>query len=454
MKRTIFGLLAFFAVEIVCAQAKLPIVAVNTFDTVGSVSSDEVAVVTELFMSLIDEGKKVNVVDRNSFDKIVQQLNFQITDWSDNDKVAQLGQALNVEYIIRGQIMKMGNAMYLSATMLDVNTTAIIASAREQLGGFDELFATLPKLSRQLLNGLPEPNSAQVKLPIVAVTTFDTVGSVSSDEVAVVTELFMSLIVEGKKVNVVDRNSFDKISQQMNFQITDWSDNDKVAQLGQALNVEYIIRGQIMKMGNAMYLSSTMLDVNTTAIIVSAREQLGGFDELFTTLPKLSRQLLNGLPEPNYLVGKWRTSDSKCILEFKADRTIIVERYDYEYNLNSGARSDGPVGEGTASGQGSYSTAYPASGGSITINLHLTGPADMTRFFGQDVSFENYKDGLHEYYSQFAWNNSTKNSFRLYYKYHYYSWKNDQQAGLPTYRYRYDYGTDYSRNYKEFIRIQ
>jgi TolB-like protein len=287
---------------------------------------------------------------------------------------------------------------------------------------------------------------AQAKLPTVAVNTFDTVGSVSSDEAAVVTELFMSLIVEGKKVNVVDRNSFDKIVQQMNFQITDWSDNDKVAQLGQALNAEYIIRGQIMKMGNAMYLSATMLDVNTTAIIASAREQLGGFDELFATLPKLSRQILNGLPEPNYLVGKWRTSNSKCILEFKADRTIIVERYDYEYDLRND-RGQGAVGKGTASGEGFYSTDSPASGGYITINLHLTGPADITNF-GQDVSFEKIEN-----YSWFTWRDSSKNSFGLYYAYRSNSTGHmtaSSNTALPIKRYR----DGYSRGYNEFFRIQ
>jgi len=282
----------------------------------------------------------------------------------------------------------------------------------------------------------------QAKLPTAAVATFDTVGSVSPDEAAVVTELFMSQIVQGGKINVVDRNNFDKIIQQMRFQASDWSDSNKIAQLGRALNAEYIIRGQIMKMGNTIYISSSMIDVNTTVTIASTREQLSSFDELFSKLPNITEQILDKLPEQNWLVGRWQTSDGNCVLEFKADRTIVVERYVFSWDFGS---SD--EGKGVARGTGFYSTNFPASGGGITINLSLTGASGLDKF-GSDVSI--YL-GDSDWNGYFRWKDNSKNSFKIQ-RVKYDRWGGDKYsdwAGLLKNKSKLNYEL-----YSEFFRIK
>jgi TolB-like protein len=287
----------------------------------------------------------------------------------------------------------------------------------------------------------------QARLPTAAVATFDTVGAVTPDEAAVVTELFMSEIVKGGKINVVDRNNFDKIVQQMRFQLSDWSDNNKIAQLGRALNAEYIIRGQVMKMGNTIYITSSMFDVNTTSTIASAREQLNSFDVLFTTLPKLSQQILDKLPEQNWLVGRWqaKSDDRICIIEFKADRTIVIERYDYEYDKSSYERPNDLKGKGSARGTGFYSTDKPNSGGSLTINISLTGSLDLDNF-GRNIEFNDD--------TWFNWKDSSKSSFNLYRVTERESTFRFVRGKDETYGLLSGYWGRYRSHYYEFFRLQ
>jgi TolB-like protein len=198
------------------------------------------------------------------------------------------------------------------------------------------------------------------QLPTVAVATFDRAGGVTADEAQVVTELFIAELVSTGGVNVVDRTNFDKIIAEMKFQVSDWSNSQKTAQLGRALNAGYIIRGQLMKMGNAYYWTATMMNINTAQALYSAREQVNDMGEIFNKLPVFVKQIADNIPMPNYFVGRWRSASggNEMIIEFFPNGTLTVYQYqikvyDYNYNLT---------------GNGLYS--YDSGRIKLTINLN------------------------------------------------------------------------------------
>jgi TolB-like protein len=175
-----------------------------------------------------------------------------------------------------------------------------------------------------------------MELPIVAVSAFDVMGGITKDESQVITELFMMELVSTGAVNVVDRENFDKIIAEMKFQTSDWSDSRKTAELGHQLNATCIIRGQLMKMGNVIYMTSTLLDADTAQILYSAREQVNDLGEIYGKLTEYCSQLVSKIPMPNIFIGKWRSSAEgvvagTCILNFLPDGTIVVERYDVSH---------------------------------------------------------------------------------------------------------------------------
>jgi hypothetical protein len=102
--------------------------------------------------------------------------------------------------------------------------------------------------------------------------------------------------------------------------------------------VDSIIRGQLMKLGNKLVITTRIVDVNTTEILSSSTVQLDNIDEALSRLPTLAAEVAKNLPEPpppNYFVGKWRAvyesnhyGNLVCIMDIKENGTIIVERYD------------------------------------------------------------------------------------------------------------------------------
>lgn len=130
----------------------------------------------------------------------------------------------------------------------------------------------------------------------IAVAKFDITGNaVSSDEADAITELFISELVSTGKVNVVDRSNFEKIMQEMKFQSSDWSNQEKTVELGNAVNASLVARGQVIKLGTKMYLSSTIIDVKTAKVLSSARKEFNTIDDIFGLLTEFAKDTVAGL---------------------------------------------------------------------------------------------------------------------------------------------------------------
>lgn len=247
------------------------------------------------------------------------------------------------------------------------------------------------------------------QVPTVAVATFDVMGGVTADESKVITELFITEIVSKGTVNVVERENFDKIISEMRFQSTDWSNSQKTAQLGTATNAQYVIRGQFMKMGNVIYWTSTMIDVNTAQVLYSAREQISDLKDIWGKLPGFCSQILAKIPAPNYFIGKWRgvSGTRTCILEFKTDGSIIISEYQAEdFSIFSTQRK----GRGTGN--------YSLNGNNIRINLTLKGLANVFKAISVDslYTFDESKNGFILSNGLLCYNSSSSNYYSSFVK--------------------------------------
>ena len=130
-------------------------IAVSTFDIAGgAVSTEEAEAITELFIAELVSTGKVTVVDRANFDKIIKEMKFQASDWSNKEKTVALGNAVNATMVVRGQIIKLGSRMYLTSTIIDVKTASVLSSAREQFNSLDDIFGLLTNFAKKAVEGL------------------------------------------------------------------------------------------------------------------------------------------------------------------------------------------------------------------------------------------------------------------------------------------------------------
>lgn len=129
--------------------------AVMPFEIVGNaVTEAEAEGITELYISELVSTGKISIVDRANFDKILKEMNFQNSDWSNSEKTAKLGQATNAQFISRGKIIKLGSKMYLSSTVIDVTTAKVVSSGRKEFEDIDAAFAILSGFAKEVVDGM------------------------------------------------------------------------------------------------------------------------------------------------------------------------------------------------------------------------------------------------------------------------------------------------------------
>lgn len=147
-KLCVFVLMLFVVTTVVFAQTNT--IAVVPFDYKG-VSGDDAETLTELFTSEYAAATNVTVVDRVNFDKIKEQMKSELTDWSNNEKIVQIGKALNANLVLCGQVRTLGNKVILNVRVINVNTTAIVSSSigstTDIVGFLDEIPIMVEKMT-------------------------------------------------------------------------------------------------------------------------------------------------------------------------------------------------------------------------------------------------------------------------------------------------------------------
>jgi TolB-like protein len=146
-----------------------------------------------------------------------------------------------------------------------------------------------------------------------------------------------------------------------------------------AKNAEYLVKGQLTRQNNQVVLTATTYDAKTNKALNTAKAQADTPTALSSQMFVFAAQVTENVPFPNYLLGKWRAvinmndGPLTCILEFRSNRTIIVERYDtWEHRGDNALRYQG-FGTGTYSYWGHARRIVRATpvDGFVTINLKL-----------------------------------------------------------------------------------
>lgn len=148
----IIALLAFVCVPL-CAQTteKKPTVVIVPFEAKSrGIEQDDCDIVTESFESEYARTGSALVVNRNTFKKIQAEQAFQNSDWSNSDKTAKLGEALNAQQLIFGSLRIYNDILFVIVQVQDIKTLAVLASMHTQVKDIMELLETIPDICKNI----------------------------------------------------------------------------------------------------------------------------------------------------------------------------------------------------------------------------------------------------------------------------------------------------------------
>ncbi|MDR0412003.1 MAG: penicillin-binding protein activator LpoB, partial [Treponema sp.] len=149
MKKALFCVCTLFVCTGLFAQQ--PVVAVAPFEAISGISSTDANMITRVFFIRLGNTGKVSLVDRGVVERVLKEHSFQAGDWSNQQKTAELGSALNADWIVRGEMEKFGTNILVTVQFYDIKTFRFMGGADIRLAGADEAYDKMDPLVDKLV---------------------------------------------------------------------------------------------------------------------------------------------------------------------------------------------------------------------------------------------------------------------------------------------------------------
>jgi len=160
MKKALFCILAMVTCMGIFAQELVVVVA--PFDVRSGFSKSDVETIEHLFLLELAKTKSIKVLDQSDamFKENINRMQFELSDWSNPDKVAEFGKALNANAVVLGRMMMLGDEHIITARINTLNTE-IQAANDMAFKNVSEIRGKLPDFTKGIVDRLPKPPAAQ-----------------------------------------------------------------------------------------------------------------------------------------------------------------------------------------------------------------------------------------------------------------------------------------------------
>ena len=146
MKKYVFLILLLFS-SLLFSQEKIK-VAVLPF---SSANEEEGDTISSIFANELSKRKVYTVLTRNSrMEKVMKELNFQRNGLTDENTIAQIGKALNAQYVMAGEIAKLGRSSVLVVSMINVETLENITGDTKTFKNIEDVLQYVPQMVNEI----------------------------------------------------------------------------------------------------------------------------------------------------------------------------------------------------------------------------------------------------------------------------------------------------------------
>lgn len=151
------------------------------------------------------------------------------------------------------------------------------------------------------------------KKPTVVIVPFEANGGMDQEDCEVASELFVSEYVITGAATVVNRSTLSKIQTEQKFQASDWSNSNKTAKLGEALNAQQLVSGQLRLYNGLIFVTVQVQDIKTLAVLAAVSTRVENTMKLIDGIPGICKDIASQTnTSVNGIIGSksyWKLGD-------------------------------------------------------------------------------------------------------------------------------------------------
>jgi hypothetical protein len=153
MRRTTYCFAILMLAVAVCAAAQgKPIITVLDLQTEG-VSAGEMKSVVSLLSSAFFKTGSYTVIDVTERDRLLKEVEFSVSDCTDQSCQLEIGKMLSAELIVMGNLNRVGSRYVLTLKMLETKSARTVGTADGNYGSLEGLIGDMANLAVTLRDG-------------------------------------------------------------------------------------------------------------------------------------------------------------------------------------------------------------------------------------------------------------------------------------------------------------
>jgi len=268
------------------SQDSRPRLAVLPFSGGAAGEGDSVAT---FFSQEPDITKNFTVLPRTAaLNAIFQERKFQMEGLTDADTIVSLGRMINADYVLSGNIRRLGDRNLIVATIIHVQSFELVAGNYRSFSDVSEVRTLRSEMSKEMIASTKKNIS---QLPRLAIIPFAPASGVSVDSHEADTlgqMLAIDILKQGKYVILPRTSSIQDALAEMKFQSQGHTSSEGVAAIGKAINADYVLSGLVIRLGQSKGLNAQIINVTDGSLLTGDDVEYNVISDAIFQMPRLS----------------------------------------------------------------------------------------------------------------------------------------------------------------------
>ncbi len=212
------------------------------------------------------------------------------TGLTDADTIARLGRQYNADYVVAGHIQTLGASSLILITIIHVESLQQVAGDYREYHTIEEVQGMIPSMAKRIAEA---SRMNRARLPKLAVLPFAIPASgVNQNDAEVLAQLIATEMANSGSYAVLPRTgAIQTVMKEHQIQRSDLTEEGNIKRIGQALNAQYVLAGNVRKLGQSNMFTAQILNVENAGIIVGGYENYSAVGDGLSKIPLLSVKL-------------------------------------------------------------------------------------------------------------------------------------------------------------------
>lgn len=278
------ALILLFCIYSVYGQAK-PRLGILPFT--GGTGGDGETIATLLSFQSDIQNSFTIVPRTNAVNTLIAEQQFQLSGYTDTDTIARLGRLLNADFVVSGNILRLGNSNLVITTIVNVETFELLVGDYREYRSIEEVRSLLPIISQKMITASKKNSTSLPKLAIAPFNIASDGVDVRSAE-ALAQILAIEITNTGKYAILPRTTTMQTALKELEFQMKGYTAEEGTKALGKATNAQYVLSAEVRSLGSLNMFTAQILNVEDGTLLAGDSRDYRIIDDGIKLIPELA----------------------------------------------------------------------------------------------------------------------------------------------------------------------